>query len=213
MKSIDLKAGLRKDTGKESTKELRRNEMVPCVMYGGNETVHFSVSEGDFRHVIFTNDVFQVNLDIDGKKYKAVLQDTQYHPVSDKLLHADFIEISDDKPVVVSLPIEITGNSVGVRAGGKLRLRRRYLKVKGFLKDLPERLVVDITNLKIGSVTKVGDLSYPSIELLDPTQALVVGVAASRLAKGGEEGEEEGEAEGEATAEAAAEQPAEGAES
>lgn len=204
MKSFDLKAGSRKTTGKESTKELRKQGSVPCVMYGGKETIHFSILEKDFRHLIYTNDVFLVNIDIDGKKHKAVIKDTQFHPVSDSLLHADFMEVFDEKPVVVLLPLDFTGNSVGVRAGGKLRIRRRYLKVKGLTKDLPERLEVDITDLKIGGVTKVGDLSYQNIELLDPPQALVAGVATSRVAKGGteEEGEEEAAAE---TAEAASE--------
>ena len=212
MKSIDLKAGIRKTTGKESTKALRKDGLVPCVMYGGSDILHFTVPEKDFRHIIYTSDVFLINIEIDGKKHKAILQDTQFHPVSDMLLHADFIEVFDDKPLTVHLPVDFTGNSVGVRAGGKVRIRRRYLKVKGLANDLPERLSIDITEMKIGDVVKINDLSYKNIELLDPSQAMVVAVSTSRLAKGSEE-EEEQEAAAETAEGAEAAETGEGAES
>lgn len=209
MKSIDLKAEVRKTTGKKSTRALRDEGLVPCVMYGGTDTLHFTVPENDFRHIIYTSDIFLINIDIDGNKHKAILQDTQFHPVSDQLLHVDFIEVFDDKPLIASLPVDFTGNSVGVRAGGKVRIRRRYLKVKGLIKDLPDRLSIDITDMKIGDVIKINNLSYKDLELLDPSQAMVVAVSTSRLAKGAEEEEEEEAAEAETAETEATEEGAE----
>jgi large subunit ribosomal protein L25 len=202
MKSIEIKAAPRKEVGKKQTKALRKQGLVPCVMYGGEENVLFTAEANELRHIIYTHNVFVVNLDIDGKKYKAILKDSQFHPVSDEVLHLDFIQVSDDKPAIVELPVQISGNSEGIRAGGKLRQRRRYLKVKGLIKNLPEFLNIDITDLVIGDFIKVEDLEYDNLELLDPSRAMVVGVSASRLSKGMEEGELEG-AEGEEGAEGA----------
>ena len=205
MKSIEIKGNLRKKLGKKHNTALRANGEVPCVIYGGEDIVHFSCSENELHHILYTPDIYLVKLSIDGKQYQAILQDTQFHPVTDKVLHLDFIEVSDVKPAVVSLPIVLTGNSVGIRAGGKLRQRRRYLKVKGLLKDLPDVLSIKIDDLNIGDFIKVQDLNYSNLELLDPSRAMIVGVATSRLSKGMEAGEvaEEGAEEG--TAEVAAE--------
>lgn len=189
MKSIEIKINLRKETGKKSTVELRSMGEIPCVMYGGETNIHFTAKSNDLRHIIYTHDVFLIKLDSDGKQYNAILKDIQFHPVTDEPLHLDFIEVPDNKPAIVELPITITGNSTGIKAGGKLRQRRRYLKVKGLINDLPETLEVDITKLNIGQFLKVGDLSYTNLELLDPSRAMVVGVAASRISKGMEEGE------------------------
>lgn len=211
MKSIEIKGNLRKNLGKKHTAALRAKGEVPCVIYGGEEIVHFSSSENELHHIIYTPDVYLVKLSINSKQYQAILQDAQFHPVTDKVLHLDFIEVSDTKPAVVSLPVQITGNSIGIRAGGKLRQRRRYLKVKGLLKDLPDALAIKIDDLNIGDFIKVQDLDYSNLELLDPSRAMVVGVATSRLSKGmeleevaeaaAEEGAEEG---GEEVAEATA---------
>ena len=198
MKSIEIKGNLRKNLGKKHTAALRANGEVPCVIYGGEENVHFSSSENELRHIIYTPDIYLVKVSIDSKQYQVILQDIQFHPVSDKLLHLDFIEVSDVKPAVVSLPVKITGKSAGIMAGGKLRQRRRYLKVKGLIKDLPDVLTIEIDDLNIGDFIKVQDLDYPNLELLDPSRAMVVGVATSRLSKGMEIGEvaEEGAEEG-----------------
>jgi large subunit ribosomal protein L25 len=193
MKSIEINGSLRKNLGKKFTQALRIKGEVPCVIYGGEQIVHFNSPENELRHIIYTPDVYLVNLNIEGKKYKAILQDAQFHPVTDKVLHLDFIEVSDVKPATVSLPIEITGNSVGIRAGGKLRQRRRYLKVKGLLKDLPDVLKIEIDNLNIGDFVKVQDLDYTNLELLDPPRAMIVGVSTSRLSKGMELAEEKAE--------------------
>ncbi|HBH48266.1 MAG TPA: 50S ribosomal protein L25 [Bacteroidales bacterium] len=200
MKTFSISTKKRTDLGKKSTKELRAQDMIPCVMYGGEENVEFYAHVNDFRKLIYTPEVFLVDVDVDGKKYKAVMKEIQFHPVTDKVLHIDFIQVFDDKPAVVALPIELTGNSAGILAGGKLRLKKRYLITKGLVKDMPEKLVIDITDLNIGSVIKVSDLSFDNLELLDPAQAMVVGIVTSRLAKTdaeeleeGEEGEEAGE--------------------
>jgi len=191
MKTIEIKGTLRKEIGKKQSKTLRSEGKVPCVMYGGEENIHFAADSNELRHLIYTHDVFLVNLEIEGKKYQAFLKDSQFHPVTDDVLHLDFIQVSVDKPAIVELPITISGNSEGIRAGGKLRQRRRYLKVKGLYKDLPEYLDVDITDLAIGDFIKVGDLNYEHLELLDPERAMVVGVSASRLSKGMGPGDEE----------------------
>lgn len=184
MKSIEIKATLRKELGKKESNELRKQERVPCVMYGGKENIHFSAIAKDCRHIIYTHDVYLVHLDIDGTKYQALLKDLQFHPVSDEVVHLDFVQVSADKPVVIELPVTISGTSEGILAGGKLRQRRRYLKTKGLVKDFPDYLNIDITPLNIGDFVKVGDLKFENLELLDPARSMVVGVASSRVAKG-----------------------------
>jgi large subunit ribosomal protein L25 len=141
---------------------------------------------------------------MEGKKYKAIMKEIQFHPVSDKLNHIDFIEVTSDKPIVVELPVEITGSSVGIRAGGKLRQRKRYIKVKGLIEHLPDSLVIDISDLDIGQSVLAGELKYPQVEILDQHRALVVGIISARAAaKGmGESTEVTAPAEGTAAADA-----------
>ena len=181
MRFIELKGSLRESLGKKETKKLRKEGNVPCVLYGGDEVFHFQAHENSFKDLIYTHIVYVVNLDLEGKKHKAVLKDIQFHPVTDKILHIDFIEVFEDKPVVMTMPLELTGSSAGIKAGGKLRQRRRALKAKALYKELPDVLKVDITKLNIGDTLKVGDLSFPNIELLDPSRAMVVGIVSSRL--------------------------------
>jgi large subunit ribosomal protein L25 len=135
------------------------------------------------KGLIYTHEAHLVNLNLDSKMHKAVIKDIQFHPVTDKIIHIDFIEVSDNKPVVINIPVTVTGNSVGVMAGGKLSIRKRSLKVKGLPKDLPEHLEIDITKLKIHDTVKVGDLSYDKIELLDPKKLMVLTIATSRVAQ------------------------------
>ena len=186
MKTIEINASLRKVTGKKSSAAAHRQGIVPCVMYGGKEVIHFEAHENEFRHLIYTHHIYLVNLNIDGKKYQAILKEGQYHPVTDRMLHLDFVQAFEDQPAVVSLPVTIVGNSEGLKAGGKLRQRRRHLKVKGLIKDLPETLEIDITAVNIGDVIKVSQLKYKNLELLDSPQAMIVGVSTSRVAKADE---------------------------
>jgi large subunit ribosomal protein L25 len=183
MKTIEIKGSFRTELGKKSSKLTRKSGSVPCVIYGKKENIHFQAPELSFKNLVYTPEAHLVKLCIEDKEYKAVLKDMQFHPVSDKILHADFIEVFEDKPVVIGIPIKVTGDSVGVIAGGKLSIKKRNLKVKGLPSDLPEFLLIDITNLKIHESVKVGDLSYEKIELLDPKKSMVLTIATSRVAQ------------------------------
>lgn len=203
MKTIEISGSIRTNVGKKDSKQLRKAGNVPCVIYEKDRNIHFYAFENSFTNLIYTHDAHLVKLNLDGNEYKAVLQDIQFHPVSDKILHIDFIEVFDDKPIVISLPISVVGDSVGVKAGGKLRIKKRNLKVKGLTNDIPEYITIDVTNVKINHSVKVGDLSVDKIEFLDPKITTIVTVATSRVAQKGEE--EGGEAAAAETASPAAE--------
>ncbi len=208
MKTYKVKAEKREETGKKVSNRLRKSGKVPCVLYGGKENVNFTALHKDFINMIYSPDVFLIEIDLDGKAHKGVVQEIQFHPVTDKILHIDFFEVFDDKPFIVNLPVTLTGSSIGIKNGGKLRVSRRYLKVKGLVKDMPDVLNIDITNIRIGETISVGDLSFKNLTLLDPSTAMIMGVVSSRVAaKGmmleevegeGEEAVEEGAQEGEA---------------
>lgn len=205
MKTIEIKGTARKELGKKATRELRKKQHVPCVIYGGEEIIHFSAHENDFRHIVYTPNVYIINVDVEGKKLKAVMQDLQFHPVSDKIEHIDFYEVTDDKPLNIKIPVKLNGLAAGVQAGGKLYLLARYLKVKGLSKDLPDQLDVDVTKLELGKVIKVGELSFDNLQILENKGAVVAAVKLTRSSVSAGAGEEEGEegAEGEAAAEGA----------
>lgn len=183
MKTIEINGSLRTELGKKSSKQIRKQGAVPCVIYGKEGNVHFSAEELSFKNLIYTHEAHLVKILADGKEFNAVIKDIQFHPVSDRILHIDFIHISDDKPVVINIPVTVSGTSAGVLAGGKLVIKKRNLKVKGLPKDLPEELPIDITKLKIHDSVKVGDLAFDRIELLDPKKDMVVGIATSRVAQ------------------------------
>jgi large subunit ribosomal protein L25 len=183
MKTIEIKGSFRTELGKKSSKEIRKTGNVPCVIYGKEKNMHFYAHENSFKNLVYTPEAHLVKLIIEDKEYNAVLKDMQFHPVKDNILHADFVEILDNKPVVINIPIKVTGDSVGVLAGGKLSIKKRRLKVKGLANDLPETLPIDITNLAIHQGVKVGELSYDKIELLDPKKSMVLTIATSRVAQ------------------------------
>ncbi|MCQ2203504.1 MAG: 50S ribosomal protein L25/general stress protein Ctc [Bacteroidales bacterium] len=183
MQTFDIKGSKRVAGGKKAAKVLRSQGLVPCIIYGKGEEIAFSVEEEQFRNLIYTPNIYIVNVDIEGQVRKAILKDLQFHPVSDKLLHVDFLEISDDKPVTIALPIKIEGNSEGVKAGGKLQVEMRKLVVKGMTKDLPDVLKIDITSLGLGKVFKVQDLKFEGLEILNAKNAVVVAVKMTRAAK------------------------------
>jgi len=182
MKTIEINGTFRTELGKKSSKQLRKSGNVPCVIYGKEKNIHFQAHENSFKNLVYTPNAHLVKLVIEDKEFHVVLKDMQFHPVKDNILHADFIEIFDNKPVTINIPIKVSGDSEGVLAGGKLSIKRRTLKVKGFAKDLPESLPIDITNLKIHEGLKVGDLAYDKIELLDPKKSMVLTIATSRVA-------------------------------
>lgn len=204
MKTISINAEKRNELGKKSTRDLRKTDHVPCVMYGGTEVIHFHAHENDFRHMVYTPNAYIVELNLDGKKHMAVMKDLQFHPVNDKLFHIDFVEVFDDKPVIMEIPIQLKGDAIGLKDGGKQRQRRRVIKVRGLIQHFPDTLDIDITDVAIGDVIKVGDLSYDNLEVLDPVRSMIYSIVSSRVsAKGMEMGEDELAAE-EAAAEAAA---------
>mgnify|MGYP003573579793 CR=1 FL=1 len=211
MKTISISAEKRTELGKKTTRDLRKANHVPCVMYGGPEVLHFHAHENDFRHIVYTPSAFVVEIDLDGEMHKAVMQELQFHPVTDKLIHIDFVEVFDDKPVTVELPISLTGAAIGIKNGGKARQRRRVLKVRGLVQHLPDVLDIDITDVAISDAIKIGDISYDNLEILDPSRSMIFAVVSSRISKGMEMGEAEAEAE-EAAAAAAEADGAEGGE-
>ncbi len=211
MKTIQISVEKRTELGKKSTRDLRKADHVPCVMYGGGEVLHFHAHENDFRHIVYTPTAFVVELNLGGEVHKAVMQELQFHPVTDKLYHIDFVEVFDDKPVTVELPITLIGAAIGIKNGGKARQRRRVLKVRGLIANLPDVLEIDITDIDIGEVIKIGDLTYDNLEILDPSRSMIFAVVSSRISKGMEMGEEEATAEAEAAEAADAADAAEGA--
>ncbi len=195
MKTYEVNGVVRTEIGKKATSKLRAEENIPCVMYGGEKVVHFSASEGDFRKLIFTPNVYLIKINIDGAVYDAVIQEIQFHPVTDKVLHIDFLQISEDKDVKIEIPVILNGLAEGVKAGGKLQLLKRRLKVKALAKDLPDTLDVNVEQIKLGATIKVGELAFDNITLLDHPSSVIAAVKLTRAAKGakgeGEEGEEE----------------------
>jgi large subunit ribosomal protein L25 len=183
MKSFELKGSKRESTGKKAAKAHRRESVIPCVLYGGGEVVHFTVTKDSVRKLIYTPEVQIVDLTIEEKSCKAILKEMQFHPVSDELLHADFLQIFEDKPVVIEIPVELAGLAEGVKAGGKLSLGMRKLKVKGFYKNFPEKLTINVENLGLGKAIQVGDLHFDNLELLNAKNNVVVTVKSTRSAR------------------------------
>ena len=187
MKSVLLSGSPRANVGKKDAKALRSSGKVPCVLYGGAAQVHFAADEAGFKPIIFTDAVQTVDLEIGNEKYKAILQDVQYHPISDRILHADFLAVSEAKPVTIAIPVQITGTAPGVREGGKLLKKQRKLKVKANLSDLPDTIQVDISNLGIGDSVRIKDLSGDKLTFLDSGNIEVVAVSATRASRQAEE--------------------------
>ncbi len=188
MQTIEIKGTKRTDLGKKATKQLRKEEQVPCVIYGGKEVVHFSAPEKEFRNLIYTPNIYLVKLVIDGADYNCILQDSQFHPVVDQLIHADFLQINDTKPVNIEIPVELQGFAEGVKEGGKLLLEKRKLKVRALAKHLPDTLKIDITNLTLGKTIQVGSLSFDNLELTNAKNAVVVAVRLTRAARAAQTG-------------------------
>ena len=191
MKSIEIKGSLRTETGKKATRELRNSDNVPCVLYGvqkdekGNPVAtHFTVPTDGLRNLVYTPHIYVVDLNIDGKVVNAIMKDIQFHPVTDKILHVDFYQIDEAKPIVMEVPVQLEGLAEGVKAGGKLALQIRKLKVKALYNIIPERLIVNVTNLGLGKTIKVGELSYEGLSLLNAKEAVVCAVKLTRAARG-----------------------------
>ncbi|MBF0693716.1 MAG: 50S ribosomal protein L25/general stress protein Ctc [Flavobacterium sp.] len=182
MKSITIKGSERESVGKSATKALRNAGLVPCVLYGGDQTVHFSAEEIAFKNLVYTPNAHTVAIDLGDKKFEAVLQDIQVHPVSDKILHIDFFRLFEDKEVTMEVPVKVTGTSPGVLGGGILTLNTRKLKVKALPKNLPDFVEANISELQMGNKLYVTKLAVDNFKLLHPDNTVVAQVRISRAA-------------------------------
>lgn len=180
MKSVSMSGSLRANVGKKDAKQLRNAGQVPCVLYGGEKQVTFSVDERAFTPLVFTPEVHTVDLDLDGQKFQAILQELQTHPVTDKIIHADFVQLIPGKSVTMNLPIKTVGNSAGVKAGGKLIKKLRKVSVRGPIEKMPENISVDIENLGIGQAVLVRDLNYDGLTFLTSGNSTIVTVQVTR---------------------------------
>lgn len=182
MKSITIKGSERESVGKAATRAARNAGMVPCVLYGGDQPVHFTAEDMAFKGLVYTPNVHTVVIDLSGKTYSAILQDIQFHPVSDKILHIDFYQLKEDKEITMDVPVKIVGNSKGVMAGGVLRLNQRKLKVRALPANLPDYVEADITDLEMGNKLYVTKLPTNNFKLLNPENTVVAQVRISRAA-------------------------------
>ena len=201
MKTVSLSGSLRESVGKKDAASLRRAGLIPAVLYGGDEQIHFSVNEIAVNKLVYTPDVFCIQLEIGEKTIDAVITEMQWHPVTDRIIHIDFLQLIEGKEVKIQMPVQLEGNSIGVRNGGKLRVNFRKLTLKGIPSAFPDAVGIDISEMKIGESVRVGDLNYDNISILEPADAVVVGVKTARGAAADADDEDEA-AEG---AEAAAE--------
>ena len=193
MKSITIKGSKRESVGKVATKALRNAGMVPCVIYGGETPIHFSAEEKAFKNLVYTPNVYTASINVDGQKVSAILQDIQFHPVTDKILHIDFYQLFDDKEITMNIPVKLTGTSPGVLNGGALRFTNRKLKVKALPANLPDFINADISKLKIGNKLFVTELANDNYTFMHPDNTVVVQVRTSRNATKSVEQEEETE--------------------
>ena len=169
---------------KRALKAMRKNNEIPAVLYGGEKVSHFTITKDSVRNLVYSPEIFVVELTIDGKKTMAIVKDIQFQPVTDAILHMDFLEVSENKPVVMEVPVVLEGHAEGVKAGGKLSLQARKLKVKALYNLIPEKLVVNVSNLGLGKTIKVGELSYEGLELINAKEAVVCAVKLTRAARG-----------------------------
>jgi large subunit ribosomal protein L25 len=181
MKLVSMSGSLRENVGKKDAKILRRQGLIPCVLYGGKEQMHFTLTELQFRDVVYAPEACLIKLSVNNKEYEAILQDIQFHPVTDRIIHADFLEVSEGKPVQIEVPIKVKGSSPGVIKGGKLHIKQRKLKVKGLVDAIPAELDVDISKLDIGDSILVGELAQKGLEFMNVPNSVVVMVKVTRV--------------------------------
>ena len=189
MRTIDVKGTARTIAERSSEqaralKAIRKNNGVPCVLYGAGENVHFTVTNEGLRNLVYTPHIYVVNLDIDGKVVTAIMKDIQFHPVKDTILHVDFLQINEEKPIVMEVPVQLEGLAEGVKAGGKLQLQMRKLKVKALYTNIPEKLIVNVSHLGLGKAIQVKELAFENLELLNAKEAVVCAVKLTRAARG-----------------------------
>ncbi len=169
---------------KRALKALRKNQEIPAVLYGGEKVTHFSVTTESVRKLVYTPEIFVVELSIDGAKTMAIVKDIQFQPVTDAIMHMDFLEVSDKKPVAMEVPVVLEGHAEGVKAGGKLTLRMRKLRVKAVYTQIPEKLVINVDHLGLGKTIQVGALQFEGLEIMNAKNAVVCAVQLTRAARG-----------------------------
>lgn len=189
MKSINVKGSLRTETGKKATREIRKAGAVPCNLYGEAKGENglpvaksFTATQEELRKLVYSPDIYSVNLNINGEEHMAVMRELQFHPVTDQLLHVDFFEITDEKPIIMEVPIKLTGLAEGVKAGGKLAASVRKLKVRAVYTAIPEKLEIDVTSLGLGKTIKVGELHFEGLEMVTSPSVVVCQVKMTRSA-------------------------------
>jgi len=195
MKTVVIKGQKRETVGKKESKKLRAQEIIPAVLYGGEETIHFAVPFKELRSLVYTPNVYLVDIDIDGEIYHSIMQDIQWHPVDEQVMHIDFFKIEADKQIKIEIPVTISGHAKGIQQGGKLQINLRRLKVKALASDLPDSINVDVTELEIGQSIKVSEIESGNFQMLDVKSNVVVAVNVTRLAQVAEEESEESESE------------------
>jgi large subunit ribosomal protein L25 len=183
MKTLDFSGELRSQIGSKDAADLRRSERVPCVLYGGDAPVHFSLQEKELRKLVFTPQVFFANLDINGKHFVSAMKEVQFHPLTEEMLHADFYLLDETKPLKMEIPVTVVGNSVGVRNGGKLAVNARKLKVSALPANMPDEITIDISNLNIGDSQRIRDLASEGVTFLDAPNVVVATVRMTRSAR------------------------------
>jgi large subunit ribosomal protein L25 len=183
MKSIAISGSPRENVGKRDAKELRYQGLVPAVLYGGKNQIHFSVSAADLKALVYTPEVSFVALEIGSVKAQAIIQDVNFHPLTDLPLHVDFLELDEKKPVVMQIPVKLTGTSPGVKIGGKLIQKLRKLRVKALPKDMPQSVEVSITKLEVGKSVGVGELKFDNFKIINNPEDTIVSVTMSRALK------------------------------
>ncbi|MBV2226134.1 MULTISPECIES: 50S ribosomal protein L25/general stress protein Ctc [Sphingobacterium] len=187
MKSIAISGSARQNVGKRDAKELRYEGKIPAVLYGGKEQTHFSVSAADLKPVLYTPEVIFVELEIGGKKSKAIVQEAQFHPLTDEVTHVDFLQLFDDKEVSVNIPIKLVGTSPGVKMGGKLVQKLRNLRVKALPNNLPQEIEVPMEGLEVGKSYRVGQVALTDAKVLNNADDTIVSVTMSRALRQAEQ--------------------------
>ncbi|HEK20240.1 MULTISPECIES: 50S ribosomal protein L25/general stress protein Ctc [unclassified Mucilaginibacter] len=187
MKSIAISGSPRENVGKRDAKELRYQGLVPAVLYGGATQTHFAVSAADLRAVIYTPVVHFIDIEVAGKKTQAIIKDTQFHPLTEQLLHIDFLELDQNKPVTIEIPVKLTGTSPGVKVGGKLVQKLRKLRVKALPKDHLDNIEVSIEELEVGKSVRVGDIKIPNLTITNAQEDTIVSVTTSRALRQAEQ--------------------------
>lgn len=183
MKSLAITGELRDAIGKKDAKKLRSEEKVPCVLYGGEQAVHFQVDAAEFRQLVYTPNVYLVDLTVAGKTETAIMQDIQWHPVEEQILHVDFLKVDPKKPIKVEIPVRVEGYAKGMREGGKMKLNLRRLKVKGLADNIPDSIAININDLELGQSIKVGQIKAENLEILNSKSIPAVTIMITRAAR------------------------------